>query len=77
MPSPRLESPGPTAQQSASLSTNFKTEISVTGPVAEWCGSISRFRIIGPGLYPLAGQDRLGLSSFQWVDKWVPSLLGD
>ncbi|GFX51610.1 hypothetical protein TNCV_5013141 [Trichonephila clavipes] len=32
-------------------------------------GSASRFHATGPGLITRAGQDRLCLSSLQWIDK--------
>ncbi|GFW67085.1 transposable element Tc3 transposase [Trichonephila clavipes] len=39
-------------------------------PSAQWSsGSVSSFRTSDPGLYPRTGQDRLSLSSLQWVDK--------
>ncbi|GFX03773.1 hypothetical protein TNCV_2113451 [Trichonephila clavipes] len=44
---------------------------------AQWLsGSASRFHNIGPRLNPWSRQGQLGLSSLQWVDKGVPSLLG-
>ncbi|GFV40432.1 hypothetical protein TNCV_4493891 [Trichonephila clavipes] len=45
---------------------------------AQWpSGSVSSFYTTGSVFYPRAGQGQLSLSSLQWVDKWIPSLLGD
>ncbi|GFT53434.1 hypothetical protein TNCV_3324241 [Trichonephila clavipes] len=43
---------------------------------AQWLsGSGSSFYTTGPWFKPRAGQDRLSLSSLQWVNKCVPNLL--
>ncbi|GFW58813.1 uncharacterized protein TNCV_4046521 [Trichonephila clavipes] len=41
------------------------------------CGSVLRFQASDLGFKPLAGQGRLSLTSLQWVDKWVPSMIGN
>ncbi|GFX72992.1 hypothetical protein TNCV_2814321 [Trichonephila clavipes] len=44
----------------------------------EWpSGSVSHFDNTGPGLNLRSGKGRISLLSLQWVNKRVPSLLGD
>ncbi|GFW45678.1 hypothetical protein TNCV_3246151 [Trichonephila clavipes] len=40
-------------------------------------GSVSSSHTTGPGFNPRAKKDRLSLSSLQWIDTGLPSLLGD
>ncbi|GFU85304.1 hypothetical protein TNCV_2386101 [Trichonephila clavipes] len=39
---------------------------------AQWPrGSVSRFHTTGPGFYLRAGQGRISLSLFHWINKWM------